>query len=169
MTTISNCFLAQHSNVKNSDMDVAAGTKQPPYPTCHIISDPEKTNAWFCMNRMHDFVWMQSSEARTFSLWCPAETVFIPSWLHVCLCMCKWLMLYASWQLNHCCRSHVTSRDAGETRSHSDLDRRLCHCSTAVRWELSIRRQCLDSGEPVEYWPMTILPIKSLLLFTLCP
>lgn len=65
--------------------------------------------------------------------------------------------------------AHVTSRDAGETRSHSSRERRLCHCSTAVRCALSIRRQWLDSGAPVEYWPMTILPMKSLLLFTLCP
>lgn len=64
---------------------------------------------------------------------------------------------------------HVTSRDAGETRSHSSRDRRLCHCSTAVRCALSIRRQWLDSGAPVEYCPITILPMKSLLLFTLCP
>lgn len=46
---------------------------------------------------------------------------------------------------------HVTSRDAGETRSHSSRERRLCHCSTAVRCALSIRRQWLDSGAPVEY------------------
>lgn len=65
--------------------------------------------------------------------------------------------------------AHVTSSDAGETRSHSSRERRLCHCSTAVRCALSIRRQWLDSGAPVEYWPMTILPMKSLLLFTLCP
>lgn len=64
---------------------------------------------------------------------------------------------------------HVTSRDAGETRSQSSRERRLCHCSTAVRCALSMRRQWLDSGAPVEYCPITILPMKSLLLFTLCP
>lgn len=63
----------------------------------------------------------------------------------------------------------VTSSEAGDTRSHSARDRRLCHCSTAVRWALSIRRQWLDSEGPEEYWPMTILPMKSLLLFMLWP
>jgi hypothetical protein len=63
----------------------------------------------------------------------------------------------------------VTSREAGDTRSHSARDLRLCHCSTAVRWVLSIRRQWLDSEGPEEYWPMTILPMKSLLLFMLWP
>ena len=63
----------------------------------------------------------------------------------------------------------VTSSDAGDTRSHSARDRRLCHCSAAVRWALSIRRQWLDSEGPEEYWPMTILPMKSLLLFMLWP
>lgn len=61
----------------------------------------------------------------------------------------------------------VTSSEAGDTRSHSARDLRLCHCSTAVRCVLSIRRQWLDSEGPEEYWPMTILPMKSLLLFML--
>lgn len=47
----------------------------------------------------------------------------------------------------------VTSSEAGDTRSHSARDRRLCHCSTAVRWALSIRRQWLDSEGPEEYKP----------------
>lgn len=64
---------------------------------------------------------------------------------------------------------HVASREAGDTRSQSWRERRLCHCSTAVRCALSIRRQWLDSGAPVEYCPITIRPMKSLLLFTLCP
>lgn len=63
--------------------------------------------------------------------------------------------------------NQVTSREAGDTRSHSARDLRLCHCSTAVRWVFSIRLQWLDSEGPEEYWPMTILPMKSLLLFML--
>lgn len=65
--------------------------------------------------------------------------------------------------------NQVTSREAGDTRSHSARDLRLCHCSTAVRWVFSIRLQWLDSEGPEEYWPMTILPMKSLLLFMLWP
>lgn len=38
-----------------------------------------------------------------------------------------------------------------------------------MRWVFSIRRQWLDSEGPEEYWPMTILPMKSLLLFMLWP
>lgn len=47
-------------------------------------------------------------------------------------------------------------------------DRRLCHCSTAVRWALTSAASGSFRG-PEEYWPMTILPMKSLLLFMLWP
>lgn len=87
-------------------------------------------------------------------------------------CFGRWFMFYLVRPLGLAAVGfppHVTSREAGETRSHSSRERRLCHCSTAVRCAFSMRRQWLDSGAPVEYCPITILPMKSLLLFTLCP